>query len=272
MLKKRLSAKELRNKGVKAKRVFEFIGIASSTYYYKSVAPEEKDKDLLLKIKQLAFKFSFYGYRRIYRCLRNEGIKINHKKVYRIYKSLNLQKTKKKRKKFVSEPCSFTVADKKNMVWATDFVQDRLSPGRSFRIIAVEDIYSRMVVGCRVNLSINSSDVVEVLNQAVETYGKPRYLRSDNGPEYISRTLATYLEKERISHERIEKGKPVQNGHAESFIGRLREECLNMHVFKNIADAQKIIGSYIRWYNNERLHSSLGYKTPAEVFGTTANL
>ncbi|MCD4782863.1 MAG: integrase core domain-containing protein [Candidatus Eremiobacteraeota bacterium] len=95
---------------------------------------------------------------------------------------------------------------------------------------------------------------------------------SDNGPEYISKAVAKYLDARRINHEKIEPGKPIQNCYAESFLSRFREECLNLNLFKNKKEARKIIGDYIEWFNNERLHSGLGYRTPAEVAGRATKL
>jgi putative transposase len=209
MCKKRLLAGQMIEMQVKVIRIVEFIGIPRSSFYYKSCYDKDKDKELTEKIKEIAYKYSFYGYRRVYRAVRENGFMVNHKKVYRIYKSLSLQKPVKKRRKCIPCDFPFSAAEKKNSVWATDFISDSLVNGRKFRIMVVEDIYSRMVVVCLIAESIRSSDVISGLQEAIAVYGKPQAIRSDNGPEYISRSLGAFLSQERITHERIEKGKPA---------------------------------------------------------------
>ncbi len=126
------------------------------------------------------------------------------------------------------------------------------------------DIYRRKIVGYRVDRSITGDGVTELLQASIEENGKPEILRTDNGPEFISRVLNRFLFKERIKHEFIEKGKPERNGYIESFMDKLRNECLNLYLFRNIYEARMIISKYIAYYNNERPHSAIGYETPID--------
>jgi len=126
------------------------------------------------------------------------------------------------------------------------------------------DIFTRKVIGFRIDRSITADGVIESLQTAIEEHGKPEIIRTDNGPEFISKTLDRFLFKERIKHEFIHKGKPYENGYIESFTDKFRNECLNLHLFRTIYEAKMIIRNYINYYNTERPHSAIGYETPID--------
>ena len=267
--KKRQLVNWLLENKIKVVRAVGFIGIMKSSYYYRSTRAPDEDDWLCLRIREIAFKFPFFGYRRIYRQLKREGVEVNHKKVYRLYKHMDLKRPKKKKKKGRSIPRDsemfFRPAEKANDIWVTDFIEDTMTSGRKLRVLAIEDQYSRKVVGYRIGTSIRGCDVVDVLGQAIEFNGRPGVVRSDNGSEYISKVMKECLLNMRIAHERINPGKPVENCYAESFMSRFRDECLNLHLFRNVKEAVRIIDKYIEWYNNDRLHSGLDYRIPALV-------
>ncbi len=255
------------NYKIKSKTVAEFLNISISSIYYQS---KKKNNDTLFYslIKQIANSFPFYGYRRIYRVLRNKGYKINHKKVYRIYKELNLQKVKfKKYKNFsISSRNSLTEAKYSNHVWTIDFAFDEIENGKKIKIMPICDIFSRFCIGIKIDNSICANSIVEFLESYFLKYNKPEIIRTDNGPEFRSRKFRMFLERNRIKQEFIPKGSPWENGNIESFIGKLREECLNMHEFSSINEAREIIENYRNFYNNQRPHSSLGGEFPYECY------
>jgi putative transposase len=268
---------------IKTKRIAQLLPISKSTIYRRTKVEKQEKQELhsnspksssfnnLLKqrINQIALKYPFYGYRRIYVLLRREGITVNHKKVYRIYKELNLQRPKKKKKRrrglIESIPAlKLTKHIYPNAVWVTDFVHDSLINNRTLIILIIQDAYTKKVVGYRIDRSITAEDVLDTFKKAISVYGRPHILRSDNGPGFRSQLLNSFLNTNRIIHEFIEKGKPYQNGIAESFMDKLRDECLNLNMFKNIEEAREVIKNYINFYNSERPHSSLNYRTPIE--------
>ena len=272
--------------GIKMKRIAQLLPISKSTIYRKQRLMNQKlmnhssksssnfnslNNLLKQRINEIALKYPFYGYRRIYALLRREGIPVNHKKVYRIYRELNLQRPKKKKKIRARSSLIERMPTLKltkpiypNAVWVTDFIHDSLTNNRALRILIIQDAYTKKVVGYRIDRSITAEEVVDTFHRAVNEYGIPHILRSDNGPEFRSKLLNSFLNTNRITHEFIEKGKPYQNGIAESFMDKFRDECLNLHLFRNIEEAKEVIENYINFYNSERPHSSLHYRTPIE--------
>ncbi len=266
--------------GIKMKRIVELLSISKSTIYRKQKlmnhSSESSNVDglnnlLRQRISEIALKYPFYGYRRIYALLRRKGILVNHKKVYRIYRELNLQRPKRKKKIRVKNSLIESMPALKltkliypNAVWVTGFIHDSLTNNRVLRILIIQDAYTKKVVGYRIGRSITAEEVTDTLKEAISVYGKPHILHSDNGPEFEFKLLNSFLNTNRITREFIEKGKPYQNGIAESFMDKFRDECLNLNMFKSIEEAKEVIENYINFYNKERPHSSLNYKTPIE--------
>lgn len=252
--------------GITARRAGEILNIPLSTIYYQS-ARAERDKALTNAIQEIAFKHTFYGYRRIHLAIRRKGFQVNHKKVYRIYKSLNLQRHKPRRnKKKIAVERPFTEPLFCNHVWAIDFIFDALTDGRAIKIMTIEDLFSRFSIGIHCKLSIPTSEVVAFLEGCMRLYGLPRIVRTDQGPEFRSISFQKFIQKQGIRHEFTEKGSPWQNGNLESFHGKLRDECLSRNLFENPAQAKEVIEKYRIFYNTQRPHSGLGGKTPLEVF------
>ena len=252
--------------GITARKSADILEIPLSTLYYHSVKAEQ-DMSLAEMIKDIAFKYTFYGYRRIHLAVNRRGVNANHKKVYRIYKCLSLQRQKpSKNKKRIAVETPLTEPLFCNHVWAVDFLFDSITDGRYIKIMTVEDLFSRFSLGIEVGFSITAKVVIEVIKECLRLYGIPRIIRTDQGPEFRSLTFEKFIQKHGIRHEFTEKGSPWQNGTLESFNGKLRDECLSRNLFENQMQAKEVIQKHRIFYNTERPHSSLGGKTPSEVF------
>ena len=237
--------------------------IARSTLRYKS----KDNKNLLFlrkKIIEIALPKKSYGYRRIYVLLKRKGIRVNHKKVYKIYKKEDLMKRKKKKKRLVREKNKLEIPKALNQVWAMDFMSDSLSNGNKIRTLNIIDVFSRECISLQVDRSISSEKVISILEYLEFTRGLPEKIRVDNGPEYISKRLREWAEKRNIKLDYIQPGKPTQNAFIESFNGKFREECLDQNWFINLNDAKQIVEEWRQEYNKERPHSAIGYMTPEE--------
>ena len=150
-----------------------------------------------------------------------------------------------------------------NHVWAYDFVFDACANGQKLKCLTVVDEWTREALCIEVAPRIRARHVLDVLSKLVSVHGAPRYLRSDNGPEFVSLAVLGWLKREGIETAFIAPGKPWQNGTNESFNGRFRDECLNMEYFRNRAEARAVIEGWRVHYNQERPHSSIDYMTPS---------
>jgi transposase InsO family protein len=188
---------------------------------------------------------------------------LNTKRVYRVWKECRLlcPRKSKKRRSGQSVPLAATKIDE---VWCLDFVFDWCLNGTLLKILALKDEYTRECLALEVAISLNSFDVRRVVQRVIQERGAPQFLRSDNGPEFIARQLGIWLQTQGTQTRFIKPGSPWQNGHAESFMARLRAECLDAEVFHNLADAQLKLEVFRRYYNQVRPHSALGYIPPAQ--------
>lgn len=185
---------------------------------------------------------------------------MNHKKLERIYSQLELQVRKRKRKRFATGLRSpRPKAEKPNEVWSIDFVFDWLLTKRKLKCLTIVDDFSKQSVGILVSQSISGLEVARFIEELPE---KPKRIRSDNGPEFVSVAFLDCLDRLGIEHEAINPGKPNENAYIESFNSRLRDECLNEHVFRNLDDAKRKIEIWRKEYNELHPHSSIGMKTP----------
>ena len=219
------------------------------------IARQRRDEASLIKeIHKLAIHHSWYGYRRIAVLLRREGGKINRKRVHRIWKaeglSLPLRRPRRRRVRPVGEIVN--KAEYPNHVWSYDFVEDRTERGGKLRILAIIDEYTRECLAIRVKPSIPASVIIEILEWLFLTPGVPKYIRSDNGPEFVSRAICQRLETSGCQTLFITPGSPWENGYIESFFDKLRDECLNREVFRNGRQAQAIVENWRQEYNNYR--------------------
>jgi len=230
------------------------------------VRRRKDEAKLVRKIHKLAIRHSRYGYRRITALLRREGLRVNKKRVHRIWKSegLGLPRRRPRRRRMGPVDEIINKAEYPNHVLSYDFVEDRTERGGKLRILAIIDEYTRECLAIRVKPSISASAVTRVLEWLFLTRGVPKYIRSDNGPEFISKAVCQWLKESGCQTLFIKPGSPWENGYIESFNDKLRDECLNREVFRNGKEAQVIVEAFRQEYNNYRPHSSLGYQMPAE--------
>ena len=228
----------------------------------------EDEPRLVARIVELARAYGRYGYRRITALLRREGWRVNTKRVARIWRQQGLKvprwQPKRRRSWLADGSCVRRRAERPNHVWSYDFVFDRTHDGRPIRMLVIVDEFTRECLAIDVAGGIRSGRVIEVLSKLISVRGAPVYLRSDNGPEFVSRAVLQWLHAAGIETAPIDPGKPWQNGMNESFNGKFRDECLGMQWFKNRIDAKVVIESWRRSYNEIRPHSSLNNLTPAE--------
>lgn len=241
----------------------EQANINRSTYRYKG--KRRVDKTAIEEILEIAKRYVCYGYRRVYALLRRRGIIINHKKVYRLYKNLNLHHRKVKKKKYSNissgiQSRALTI----NELWSMDFMSDRLENGKKLRILNVMDTYSRESLTVSVSATFTSEKVVGKLEELIKDRGVPKEIKLDNGPEYIASTLKDWAKENNIKLNYIPPGKPHKNGHIESFNGKFRKEFLDQNIFRTILEAKVLAREWEDYYNKRRPHSSLGYMTPEE--------
>lgn len=198
--------------------------------------------------------------------MRREGSEINEKRVHRLWKAEKLQVGRRKRQKRRYGPKGEVLkkAEHPNQVWSYDFVADRTEKGRCLRLLTVLDEYTRECLAIEVGHSLNSGDVIQVLEWLFLVRGHPEHLRSDNGPELIAHAVQKWLAQRGCKTIYITPGSPWENPYIESFNGKLRDECLNQYLFANLGEAREIVEDWRQEYNEYRPHSSLDYLTPAE--------
>jgi len=207
-----------------------------------------------------------FGYRRIWALLKREGVKVNLKKVYRMWKQEKLNLPKRRPRKLRAKPTVGILpkAIRANQVWTYDFLFDQSLSGKSLKMLTLIDEYTRECLAVEVGVSIKSARVRRILEKVCLDKGCPEMIRSDNGSEFIGKAVNDWLTCNGIKPLFIEPGKPWQNGKGESFNGKLRDECLSREWFSSVKEAQVVIENWRKFYNLERPHSSLGYLTPLE--------
>lgn len=258
----RVDAQHLRQSfAISERHACELIGIAASTFRYRS---ERSDEALKEKLVRLAQEKPRFGYRRLYVLLRREGEQVNHKRVWRVYREAGLAVKRRRRKRLVRSGVPVVQASSANEQWALDFASDSLATGRSIRVLNVIDTFTRECLAMEVDTSFPSRRVTRVLDQLISWRGLPQSIRCDNGPELTSRHFLAWCIERKIALQHIQPGRPMQNGHVESFNGKLRDECLNVSWFKNLFDARRKMAAWLYEYNHDRPHSSLGYLTPKQ--------
>lgn len=209
----------------------------------------------------------------LYRVIRRDGFAVNHKRVERLYREEGLSLRRRRRRKRLSH---LRVVGERpvaaNQTWAVDFIHDSLISGRRLRAFVVLDEWSRESLAIEVDVSLTGERVTRVLEWLRTVRGLPTVIQADNGPELRGRVLDQWAYDHGVRLQFIEPGKPNQNAHIESFNARLREECLNEHVFISLDDARRKIEEWRIEYNRERPHSSLGYLTPEAFAARAENL
>ena len=251
---------------VSERRACEVIRQPRMTQRYKTKQPD-KDKALTAEIIRLAKKHKRYGYRMITAKLRQDNWNVNHKRVQRIWQKEGLQvpyrRKFKKAKGSSQNSCCVKKAEYKNHIWTYDFMSDQTEDGRGLKFLTVLDEFTRESLTIEVGRSIKSKDVIAVLEYLLMVRGAPKYIRSDNGPEFIADAIKKWLKKKHVETLYVEPGSPWENGYIESFNGKFRDEILNRELFYSVREAKVLVEDWRLEYNDHRPHSGLGYMTPA---------
>ena len=251
----------IEHKGYSQRRACGLVGIDPRVYRYRSTRPD--DAELRQRLRELASERRRFGYRRLHILLKREGVVVNWKKLYRLYKEERLTVRKRGgRKRAIGTRAPMAIPQGANQRWSLDFAHDTLADGRRFRILCVIDDFSRECLATIVDNAISGARVARELDAIAERRGYPCMVVSDNGSELTSNAILKWQQDRLVEWHYIAPGKPMQNGLVESFIGRLRDECLNEHLFTSYRHARDLIEDWRIDYNLTRPHSSLGGLTP----------
>lgn len=257
--------------GLSERRACQLLGLDRTTCRYAPAA--DHNAALRAEMIALARQKPRYGYRRLGVLLERKGLKASGKRLYRLYRQEGLAVRRQRRKRWERPDAAAPRLTRPNQEWALDFVSDGIATGRGIRILAVVDAYTRECLAREVDTSLPSRRVTRVLERVVAERGTPEAIRCDNGPELTSRHRVGGCAEQGVPLTHSAPGKPMQNGHVESFNGRFRDECRNAGWLENLLDARRKIAAWKDEYNGERPHSSLGYRTPqqfAEALRTSA--
>jgi putative transposase len=249
--------------GVSLRRACIFACITIRGYHYQPLRAAA-DKTILERLREIANRFPRFGLPRIHDQFRLKGHYVNRKRLHRIYVQNHLQVRYRRRlpKRTAVEKQPLQLPDRQNKLWAIDFVHDSLSNDRMIRILVIVDPFTRECLELETDLAFSGVRLSRVLDMLMVSRGKPETVMSDNGPEFQSRAMMKWITSNRVHWHYIQPGKPNQNAWVESFNGRLRDECLNMHTFSDLEEARHTLLTWKNWYNSERPHGSLNKMTP----------
>ena len=257
--------------GVSERRACRVLGQQRSTQRQPPKKAGEGEARLVARMLELVRKHPRYGYRRIWALLRREGWRVNRKRVHRLWRQQGLKVPREQRKKrrlgSSANSCVRRPAEHKDHVWAWDFLHDRTSDGRPLKWFTLVDEYTRECLALEVGRGMTAQAVSAVLAAVVRERGAPGHIRSDNGPEFIAKGIRAWMSGAGLEALYIEPGAPWENGYAESFNSKVRDELLNAEEFGSLLEARVLAKEWKRGYNHVRPHSSLGYRTPAEYGG-----
>jgi len=277
--KKRAAQYLIQVKGYQERRVCRLVGLARSSARYQAKHRKADEPALVERLKQFAKhpRKRRRGYRLAHAELKQElapiGKRVNHKRVYRLWREAGLCVPARRRRKRIrsGKPGTDPVADRPNAVWCFDFVEEKTVHRQKLRILCVSDEFTRESLAIEVGTHFVSEKVMATLERLLLQRGAPGAFRMDNGPEFIALALRGFCHRRGIDAAYIDPGKPWQNGFAESFHSRLRDEFMDREVFSGVKEAQVRLESWRRYFNEERLHSSLGYQTPMAFAASLAS-
>lgn len=268
---KEVAQEAVSTRGVSIRLACSAVGISESCYRYQPKLCSENAEiaDWLIR---LTHNQKNWGFGLCYLFLRNvKGYRWNHKRVYRIYRELELNLRIKPKKRIVREkPEPLAVPMTINDCWSMDFMHDQLADGRSYRLFNVIDDFNREGLAIDVDFSLPAARVMRSLDQVIEWRGKPKQIRCDNGPEYISGLLTTWAEQRGVRLTFIQPGKPQQNAYIERYNRTVRYDWLGQYLFESIAEVQDHATRWLWTYNNERPNMALGGITPTMKLGLAA--
>ena len=243
------------------RRACRLVGVHRSVVSHQP----QRGNDAVLRerLKAVAAEFPRYGYKMLHAMLKTEGLVVNRKKTYRIYREERLQVQRKRRKRLPArDRCPLPRPGAPNQRWSMDFISDQLATGRRFRVLNVVDDYTRECLGQITDFSISGARVSRFLDQLAGQRSRPQAIVTDNGPEFTSKAMFLWSQRTGVALRFIQPGKPVQNAVVESFNGKFRDTCLNAQWFVDLADARRSIAAWRLHYNTVRPHSSLGFLSP----------
>jgi len=264
--RKRAAVAEVAREGLCSLRAAaRALGLSWSSFCYRAKRASDQAVRLAAAIIDYSKRYPRYGYRRIRALLARAGWTVSRKLVQRIRRAEGLgvkPPRPRRRRQGASTGRHPTRAARPNEVWSWDFVASRTDQGAPLRILSLIDEYTRQCISLTVARQLKSIDIIEALKEAIARRGAPGHIRSDNGPEFISRTTQAYLYQHGIKTLYIEPGSPWQNGHVGSFHNRLQDDCLKQEWFLSVAEARVVIGAWRRRYNRLHPHSHLGFLSP----------
>jgi putative transposase len=247
---------------VSERRACSTLGTDRTSMRYRSRRPDEAA--VRVRLRELASIRRRFGYRRLHILLTREGIIMNHKKLRRLYREERLQVRRRGgRKRALGTRMPMTIPQASNRRWSLDFLSDALADGRRFRILAIVDDFTRECLALVADTSLPGLRVVRELDGLIASRGRPAMIVSDNGTELTSRAVLRWSQEMQVGWHYIAPGKPQQNAFAESFLGRLRDECLNETLFTSLNHAREVLSLWKDDYNMVRPHSSLGNLAPS---------
>jgi putative transposase len=250
-------------------RACRVVSLDRSMYYYNSV---KDDKEVEEKLRYYCEKLPARGFPEYFKRIRREGIKWNHKRVRRVYKKLGMVHRRKIKRRIPNPEKKVLLQPiRSNLTWSIDFMEDRLENGRKIRILNILDDYNREALAIEIDYSFPSYKVVKMLKRVIEWRGKPEEIRTDNGPEFIAKDLEVFCENSEITHVRIQKGKPTQNGFVERFNRTYREDVLDLNIFENINQVREKTEEFFEDYNHRHPHNSLNNMSPIEFMKSKNN-
>lgn len=244
-------------------RACKLINLSRSVYYYKSI---RNDQPVISKLQELADKRPTEGFWKMYFRIRKESLEWNHKRVHRVYKLLKLNMKRKGKRRLparILQPLA--AVDQINASWSMDFMNDALLSGRKFRTLNLMDDYNRQALAIEVDTSLPAERVVRVLEQIVSWRGKPKRIRVDNGPEFISSKLGFWCEENGVVLQFIQPGKPTQNAYIERFNGSFRKHVLDAYLFENLDQVRALAEEWMEDYNYDRPHDALEGRSPVDL-------
>jgi len=246
-----------------ARKACTLVKLSRSVYRY--IPQPSQDGEVIDALNRLAEQHPRLGFGKYFPLLRKQGHPWNHKRVYRVYCALGFNLKRRTRKRLPSRaPQPLTVVAAANQCWSMDFMSDALYSGRRFRSLNIVDDFNREALAIDIDFSLTAERVVRILERIVAERGYPQAIRVDNGPEFISFTLATWAEKHHVQLKFIQPGKPTQNSYIERFNRSFRYEVLSYYVFDSINQAREIAYQWLIQYNEVRPHEALNNLTPNE--------
>jgi len=250
------------DQGIPVSRACKLISLPRSQFYYSS---KRDDTEVVDSLQDLAFKHPSYGFRKLFAYIRRSGKHWNHKKVYRVYKLLKLNKKRRGKRRVparIKQPLQKQTA--MNSSWSMDFMSDSLVGCRKFRTFNVIDDCTREVLAIEIDTSLSSKRVIRTLNRIIEQRGIPKTIRTDNGPEFTSNDFELWCKELGIQLQFIQPGKPMQNGYVERFNRLYREAILDAYLFFDLDEVRQLTQEWMEEYNERRPHEGLNNLTPEE--------